>query len=166
VDFLVRVRTFVCIADAGSISKAARRVGVSVPMASRHLRSLEAELGAELVRRTTRQLHLTEVGADFLARARRLLRDVDDAKAAVRPGEGVRGTVVVSMPVSLGTSDLAPLLPGLLADHPRLQLDLRFEDRVVDLLADNVDLAIRAGVVPPDSSTLVARRLVTFERVL
>lgn len=165
-DFLARLHTFVTVADAGSISKAARRLGVSVPMASRRLRSLESELGAELIRRTTRRLQITEAGLALLARGRRLLRDVDDAKEAVRPGRGVRGTVVVSVPVSLGLSQIARLVPPLLLAHPRLQVNLRFEDRVVDLLAENVDVAIRAGTVPADSSTLVARPLASFERIL
>ncbi len=166
VDFLARVQTFVRIADAGSISKAARAVGLSVPMASRHLRSLELELGAELVRRSTRQLQLTEAGLDFLGRARRLLQEVEDARNAVRPGKGVQGTLIVSLPVSLGISQISQLVPGLLVKHPRLRLELRFDDRIVDLLAENVDIAIRAGVAPPDSGALVARRLATYERLL
>lgn len=165
-DFLGRLQTFVCIADAGSISKAARAVGVSVPMASRHLRSLESDLSAELVRRTTRQLHLTEAGLELLARARGLLAEVEDVKDAVRPGKGVRGTVIASLPVSLGLTQISRLIPTLLAKHPRLRLELRFDDRIIDMLAENVDVAIRAGTAPPDSNALVARRLATFERVL
>lgn len=165
-DFLTRLRTFVAISHAGSISKAARALRISVPMASRHLQSLESELDVELVRRTTHHLQLTSAGVELVGRARRLLDDVEDARAAVRPGQLVRGTLVLSMPVSLGIAQVSPLIPPLLRKHPRLTVELRFDDRVVDLLSENIDIAIRAGVAPPDSSSFVARRLQTFERTL
>lgn len=165
-DFLTRVQTFVRIVDAQSISKAARDLGISTPMASRHLRSLEEELGVELVRRSTRELRITAPGADFLERSRRLLQDVDDARAALRPGDEVRGTLTVSAPVSLGVGYISPLVPSLLLRHPDLRLNLRFDDHLVEMLAENVDVAIRAGVSPPNSNEIVARQLLSFERVL
>src|SRR2546425_8893063 len=100
--------TFVRIADSGSISGAARSLRISVPMASRHLRSLEEELGVALVRRTTRRLDLTEAGAELLPRARRLLREVDETRDAVRPAKGASGLLVVSAPVSFGLAQIAP----------------------------------------------------------
>jgi DNA-binding transcriptional LysR family regulator len=166
VDLLQHMATFVRIADAGSISKGARSRNLSVAMASRHLRALEDELGVALMRRTTHQLDLTEAGAEFLARARAVLASADEAKDAVRPDRGAVGLVVVSLPVSFGLSMIEPLFHQLLRDHARLRLDLRFEDRAVDLLGDGVDLAIRAGVALPDSPFLVARRLATVRRVL
>jgi DNA-binding transcriptional LysR family regulator len=166
VDTLSLMATFVRIADSGSISSAARSLRLSVPMASRHLRALEKELGASLVRRTTRRLDLTEAGVELLPRARRLLREVDEARDAVRPSRGASGLLVVSAPVSFGLAKVAPLVPRLLEAHPRLSLELRFDDRVVDLLGEGVDLALRVGVAPPDSPFLVARRLATYERVL
>lgn len=165
-DLLQRMTTFVRIADAGSISKAARSLRLSVAMTSRHLRGLEDELGVSLVRRTTRQLALTEAGETFLARARGVLAEVEDAREAVRPGRGALGRVVVSMPVSFGLERVSPIFPALLEAHPRLHLDLRLEDRFVDLLGDGVDVAIRAGVPPPDSPFLVARKLARVERML
>jgi DNA-binding transcriptional LysR family regulator len=166
VDTLSLMTTFVCIADSGSISSAARSLRLSVPMASRHLRSLEQELGVALVRRTTRRLDLTEAGAELLPRARRLLREVDETRDAVRPAKGASGLLVVSAPVSFGLAQIAPLVPKLLEEHPRLSLELRFDDRVVDLLGEGVDLALRVGTPAPDSPFVVARRLATYERVL
>jgi DNA-binding transcriptional LysR family regulator len=166
VDLVATLTTFVHIADAGSISRAARALRLSVPMASRHLRALEDELGASLVRRTTRRMDLTEAGAELLPRARRLLADLDEARHAVRPGKLAAGRLTVSVPVSFGLAKLAPLIPKLLAAHPQLSLDVRFEDRIVDLLGDGVDLALRVGVAPPDSPFIVARRLATYERIL
>lgn len=166
VDLLQHLATFVRIADAGSISEAARSLGLSVAMASRHLGALEAELGASLVRRTTRKLALTEEGTELLARARALLAAADEAREVVRPGRGAAGLVVISVPVSFGLAQLSPLFPVLLEKNPRLKLDVRFEDRLVDLLGDGIDLAIRAGVPPPDSPFVVARRIATVRRVL
>jgi DNA-binding transcriptional LysR family regulator len=166
VDVLQHLTTFVRIADAGSISAAARTLRLSVAMASRHLRALEEEFGTPLMRRTTRRIDLTDAGTELLARARGLLIGLEEARAAVRPGRGAAGLVVLSAPVSFGLAKLAPLVPALLAAHPRLTLDVRFDDRVVDLLGDGVDLAIRVGVAAPDSPFLVARRLATYERVL
>ena len=158
--------TFVRIADAGSISKAAASLRLSVAMASRHLRALEDDLGVELIRRTTRALALTEAGTEFLVRSRALLAGVSEARDVVRPGRGVAGVLSISLPVSFGLAQVGPLFPALLAAHPRLKLDLRFEDRVIDLLGDGVDLAIRAGVQPPDSPFVIARKLATVDRVL
>lgn len=158
--------TFVRIADSGSISRAARLLGLSVAMASRHLRWLEEELGVPLMRRTTRRIDLTEAGQEFLARARSLLAGLDEAKEVVRPGRGAAGRVVISMPIAFGLGRIAPLIPALLEKHPRLRVDLRFEDRQIDLLGDGIDIAIRAGARPADSPFLVARRLTTFDRVV
>jgi len=161
-----QLEVFVCIADVGSISRAARTLGLSVSMASRHLRALEQDLGVPLVRRTTRRLDLTEAGAELLPRARRILAGLDEARHAVRPGRSAAGLVIMSVPVSFGLAKVAPLLPKLLAKHPQLSLDVRFEDRVVDLLADGIDLALRVGISPPDSPFLVSRRLASYERIL
>ena len=165
-DLLQHMTTFVRIAEAGSITKGARSLRLSVAMASRHLRALEDELGVELMRRTTHHLALTEAGAEFLARSRAVLASAEEAKDAVRPGGSAVGLVVVSLPVSFGLTLIEPLFHDLLRDHPRLRLDLRFDDRAVDLLGDGVDLAIRAGLAVPDSPFLLARRLATIRRVL
>lgn len=160
-----QMTTFVSIAETGSITRAARSLGLSLPMASRHLRWLEEELGTVLVHRTTRNLHLTAAGQEFAHRARALLLGLDDAKQAVRPGPNLVGRIVVSAPNALGTYRLSSLIPAILARHPRLRIELRLEDRAVDLVKEGVDLVIRAAD-PPDSTSLVARELVTYSRVV
>ena len=165
-DVVSLMTTFVCIADSGSISSAARTLRISVPMASRHLRALEKELGVALVRRTTRRMDLTDAGTELLPRARRLLRELDEARQAVRPSKLASGLLVISAPVAFGLAQVAPLVPRLLAQHPQLSLDIRFDDRVVDLLGDGVDLAVRVALAPPDSSFVVSRRLATYERIV
>jgi DNA-binding transcriptional LysR family regulator len=160
-----QLTTFVRIAEAGSITHAARSLGLSLPMASRHLRWLERELGTVLVHRTTRTLHLTAAGQDFATRAKALLLGLDDAKQALRGGPSLEGRVVVTAPNALGTYQLSSILPPLLAKHPRLRVELRLEDRAVDLVKEGVDLAIRAAP-PPNRASLVARELATYRRVV
>jgi DNA-binding transcriptional LysR family regulator len=160
-----QLTTFVRIAEAGSITHAARSLGLSLPMASRHLRWLEQELGTVLVHRTTRTLHLTAAGQDFAARAKALLLGLEDAKQALRAGPSLEGRVVVTAPNALGTYQLSSILPPLLAKHPRLRVELRLEDRAVDLVKEGVDLAIRAAP-PPNRASLVARELATYRRVV
>jgi DNA-binding transcriptional LysR family regulator len=126
---------------------------------------LEQELGTALVHRTTRQLHLTDAGEEFATRARALLTSLDDAKQALRASPGLAGRVVVSAPTALGTYQLSSIMPSLAARHPRIRVELRLEDRAVDLVKEGVDLAIRAAA-PPDRASLVARELATYNRVV
>src|SRR5271154_5237997 len=160
-----QMTTFVRIADMGNITRAARSLGLSLPMASRHLRWLEQELGAPLVHRTTRQLHLTDAGHEFATRARALLLGLEDAKQSLRPGPRLAGRVVVTAPNALGTYQLSSIMPSLAARHPRLRVELRLDDRAVDLVKEGVDLAIRAAA-PPDHASLVAREIATYNRVV
>lgn len=160
-----QMTTFVRIAEMGSITRAARSLGLSLPKASRQLRWLEQELGIALVHRTTRQLHLTDAGEQFATRARALLAGLDDAKQALRPGPILAGQVVVAAPHALGTYRLSSIMPSLAARHPHLRVELRLDDRAVDLVKEGVDLAIRAAA-PPDHASLVARELATYNRVL
>ncbi len=160
-----QMTTFVRIAEMGSITRAARSLGLSLPMASRHLRWLETEFGIVLAHRTTRQLHLTDAGREFAARARALLVGLDDAKQALRPGPSLAGRVVVTAPNALGTYQLSSIMPSIVAGHPRIRVELRLDDRAVDLVKEGVDLAIRAAA-PPDHASLVARELATYNRVV
>src|SRR5271170_1445504 len=160
-----QMTTFVRIAEMGNITRAARSLGLSLPMASRHLRWLEQELGTALVHRTTRQLHLTDAGQEFATRARPLLAGLDEAKQALRAGPNLEGRVVVTAPNALGTYELAPIMPTLALKHPRLHVELRLDDRAVDLVKEGVDLAIRAAA-PPDRASLVARELAKYSRVV
>ncbi|MGO9765957.1 MAG: LysR family transcriptional regulator [Myxococcaceae bacterium] len=163
---LRRMATFVKIAESGNISRAARSLGLSVPMASRHLLWLEKELGVGLMRRTTHHLMLTDAGREFLSRARAILSGLDEAREAVRPGRGVVGRVVLAVQPAFGLERIVPQVPALLEKHPRLRLDLRFEDHAVDLIAEGVDVAIRAGPRPKDSSSVVIRRLGSYGLVV
>ena len=160
-----QMTTFVRIAETRSITHAARSLGLSLPMASRHLRWLEQELGTALVHRTTRQLHLTPAGQEFATRARALLLGVEDAKQALRPGPSLEGGVVVTAAHALGMYRLSPVMPILAARHPRLRVELRLEDGVIDIVKEGVDLAIRCAQ-PPDRASLVARELATYKRVV
>ena len=162
VDFLRRVETFVQVADAGSLSRAARSLRVSVAAISRQIAGLESELGARLLVRTTRSLRLTEEGQLFRPRAIRLLSEAAEARASIRPELAVAGRLVVSASVTLGVLRLVPELPALLAKHPGLRLELRLEDRSVDIAAEGVDVAVRGGRAPPDTARLVARAVALY----
>jgi DNA-binding transcriptional LysR family regulator len=160
-----QMTTFIRIAEMGSITRAARSLGLSLPMASRHLRWLEEELGTALVHRTTRQLHLTAAGEEFAVRARALLLGLEEARQAVRPGPTVAGRVVITAPNALGMYQLSSIMPSLAARHPQLRVELRLDDRALDIVKEGVDLAIRAGT-PPDQASLVARELATYGRMV
>lgn len=165
-DLLSAMATFVRVTDAGSLSKAARGLKVSPAAVSRQLTTLERELGAALLVRTTRRIALTEEGRRFYEHAERTVNDAEEARASVREDRAVTGLTTVSAPTALGLAGLDVSLVGLLADNPGLRIDLRLEDHPVDLLADGIDVAIRAGLVPPDSATLIAQTLATSERVI
>jgi DNA-binding transcriptional LysR family regulator len=165
VDLLAQMATFVRVVEAGSLSAAARAQRLSLPAVSRQLSALEDDLGVALLVRTTRRLSLTDAGRRWYERSLRVLREIDDARAAVDDARGVRGALTVSAPVTLGLTHLVPRLPALLEGHPGLTVELRLEDRVVDLVADAVDVVVRAGVPLPDSASLIAQPLLRFQRV-
>jgi len=165
-DFLARARALVRIVEAGSLSAAARSLRISVPTISRQIATLEEELGAKLLLRTTRSLHLTREGERFHEHARRLVIEADAALASVRPDRAVSGRVVVSASVTLGTLRIIPMLSPLLETHPALQVELRLEDRATELVSEGVDVAVRAGMALPDTTSLVAQPIGNFARRL
>jgi DNA-binding transcriptional LysR family regulator len=165
-DLLSRARTFVRIVEAGSLSAAARSSRLSLPAVSRQVQTLEQELGAKLLQRTTRSLRLTDAGRRFHEHATRLVREADAALASVHESRAVRGPVVVSASVTLGILRIVPGLSSLLRQHPELELQLRLEDRSADLVSEGVDIAVRAGMELPSSTGLVAVPLARFERHL
>ena len=165
-DFLAKAETFVRVVEAGSLSAAGRSLGLSLAAISRQMAALESELDAKLLLRTTRSLHLTDEGRRFHEHATRLLRDAEAARASVRPEGAIAGTVVVSASVSLGILRIVPSLPKLFAAHPALDLTLRLEDRSADLVSEGVDIAVRAGLDLPDTTSLVGQSLASFARVL
>ena len=165
-DLLSRARTFVRIVEAGSLSAAARSFRLSLPAVSRQVQTLEQELGAKLLQRTTRSLRLTEAGRRFHEHATRLVQEADAALASVQESRAVRGPLVLSASVTLGVLRIVPGLAAFTREHPALELRLRLEDHSADLVSEGVDIAVRAGMELPSSTGLVAVPLARFERHL
>lgn len=166
-DLLAQMNTFVRVVEGKSLSAAARAQRLSLAAVSRQLRALEEELGATLLVRSTRRLHVTDAGREFYERSRRVLGEVEDARQAVRSStRGVSGRLVVSASVSFGATVIVPRLTKLAERHPQLVVDLRLEDQLVDLVAEGVDIAVRAGSPPPDSTAFVAQPIFSMARVL
>jgi DNA-binding transcriptional LysR family regulator len=162
---LADLSLFLRVLDAGSISAAARRSGLSVAVASQRLKRLERQLGVRLFHRTTRRLEPTSEGAWLAEQGRAPIEALTGLTDSVRQaGSEISGTLRVGVSASFGRLHLAPLLPRFLAQHPRLNLDVDFSDQLVDLVAAGMDLAIRIGAL--SNSSLVARRLATDRRVL
>jgi DNA-binding transcriptional LysR family regulator len=165
-DLLTQMATFVQVVDGKSLSAAARARRLSLPAISRQLRALEADLGASLIVRSTRRLHVTDVGLRWYQHCVRMLREIDEAKAEVRTSRAVRGTLVVSASLTFGSVVIVPQLARLADHHPHLVIELRLEDRLVDLVGEGIDVALRTGPPPPDSTAYFAQPIATMERVL
>jgi DNA-binding transcriptional LysR family regulator len=156
---------FAAVVDAGSFVRAAQALEMSKPAVSRHVADLEARLGVRLLHRTTRRLSLTEEGEVFYARCRELLGELDEAEAEITSRTGkASGQLKVSAPVSFGLLHLAPLWAGFLARHPDVTLDLTLSDRMVDLIEEGFDVAVRIARLP--SSSLVSRQLSSTRSVV
>ena len=153
-------QAFVAVADAGGLSPAAVRLGVSKSIVSRRIARLEKSLHARLLNRTTRGAALTEAGASFREHAVRIAAEADAARDAVSPDGKVRGRLRVAAPLSFGATHFAPVLAELASRHPELEIQSSYSDRLVDLVAEGFDAAIRLGML--DDSNLVARRIATF----
>ena len=159
------ITTFVAVAEAGSISEAARRLGLAKSVVSERLAQLEGELGTPLLHRTTRKLSLTEDGSAFLERAAGIVRAVEDAAAELAERRGtLAGPLRLSAPVTFGRMHLGPALYPFLAKHERIELTLELDDRRVDAAAEGFDGVIRHG--PILDTRLVAWRLAPSRRVL
>lgn len=157
---------FVRAAAAGSLSEAARQLGISPAAASRRLAALESRTGARLIHRTTRSVALTPEGELFLPHAQAMLEAEAAARESLAPGgrASVTGLLRVTAPAAFGRKIVTPMVPAFLAAHPDLRLDLQLTDSVVDIVAAGIDLAVRIGRLR--DSSLVARKLVPNERVL
>jgi DNA-binding transcriptional LysR family regulator len=159
---LADLRAFARITDLMSVSAAARALSLPKSGVSRALARLERQVGAALVDRSTRHLRLTDAGTLFRPHALRILADVDEARAAIDGIGGVpAGTLRVSLPFTIATAIVAPMLPAFMAAYPQVRVVLAVENRFVDMPADPVDLAIRVGPLP--DSDLIARRLLISE---
>ena len=156
------LRAFARIADLGSISGAARALRMPKSSVSRSLVRLEEAVGAVLVERSTRHLRLTDAGLLLKRHARRIIDDVGEAENAITGLIGSpRGDLIISVPFTFATGPLAPMLPGFLLRYPEVRVVLSIDNRPIDLLAEEADIAIRIGPLP--DSSLIARRLATFE---
>jgi DNA-binding transcriptional LysR family regulator len=151
------LRTFVEVADAGGVSPAARRLGVSKSIVSRKLLRLEAELGVQLLARTTRGAALTEAGMAFRDHAARVSAEIDVAKETIRPTGDLRGRLRVAAPLSFGPTHFAPVLARMALLHPQLHIHTCYTDRFVDIIAEGFDCAIRVGTL--EDSNLIAKRI-------
>lgn len=151
------METFVEVVDRGGFSAAARALGMTPSAVSKLVGRLEVRLGIQLVHRSTRKLQLTVEGREFYERSVRVLADMDEAERCAGSGAAPRGRVSINASVSFGSHVLIPLLPQLLERHPELRVDVVLTDRVVDLMDERADIAIRWGRLP--SSDLVARPL-------
>lgn len=163
-DRLAALRLFVRVARNGSFSATAREAGLAQPSVSRIIAGLERDIGAALLRRTTRAVTLTEVGSDYLARVEPLLDALDAADQAARGDGELRGHLRIALSSSFGSREVVPRLPDFLARHPRLRVDLAMTDRRQDLVAEGIDLALRLGSL--EDSSAIAVRLAQSPRVL
>jgi DNA-binding transcriptional LysR family regulator len=160
VDRLQSMAVFVRVAEQGSFSLAAHQMGLSKSAVSKHVAALEEHLGVRLLNRTTRRLVLTEVGSVYRDHCARVVQEVEEADlAASEHSLTPRGRLKVNAPVTFGFLHLGPLVPEFLASHPAIRLELTLNDRVVDLLEEGFDLAVRIGRLA--DSSLIARRLAT-----
>jgi len=164
-DRIDAMQAFVTVADLGGFAPAARKLGLSPSGLTRLIAALEQRLGARLLQRTTRSVTLTDAGARYLVRVRRILADVEEAEGAAE-GEQTRpgGRLVISAPVGFGRLHVSPVVSAYLKRHPDVSCDLRLSDRMVNLVEDGVDLAIRIGHLP--DSTLVARHVGEMRRIV
>jgi DNA-binding transcriptional LysR family regulator len=151
------LQTFVAVADAGGVSAAARRLGVSKSIVSRRLFRIEAELGTQLLARTTRGAALTEAGSTFRDHAARASAEIDTAREAILPTGGLRGRLRVAVPLTFSATRFTPALAEMAHRHPLLHIYTSYSDRYVDLVAEGFDCAIRVGNLP--DSNLVAKRI-------
>jgi len=152
------IRVFAQVAESGSFTAAADKLGLSATATSRHVADLEAHLHTRLLNRTTRRVSLTESGQAFYERSVQLLADLDEAEQeALRATVVPRGTIKLTTSINFGVRHVAPAIAGFLAAHAEVRFDVSLSDRVVDLVEEGFDLAIRIGA--PGSENVVARKL-------
>jgi len=164
-DRIDAMQAFVAVADLRGFAPAARKLGLSPSGVTRLIAALEDQLGARLLQRTTRSVALTDVGSRYLERARRILADVEEAEGSARdertrPG----GRLVVSAPVGFGRLHVSPIMSEYLKRHAEVSGDLRLSDRMVNLVEDGVDCAVRIGHLA--DSSLVARHVGEMRRIV
>jgi len=159
------LRVFVRVMDRGSFSSAAKYLGLTPSAVSKLVSRLEDRLGVRLLERSTRRLALTPEGETFLARARRIVADIDEAEAEVMQARGApRGKLRINSGTAFGLHQLAPALADFLARYPDIDLELSITDRLVDLIEEQADIAVRSGHIP--EGPFVQRKIAELQRVI
>src|ERR1700757_5309841 len=164
-DRIDAMQAFVAVADLRGFAPAARKLKLSPSAVTRLIAALEERLGARLLQRTTRSVTLTDAGTRYLERARRILADVEEAERAAE-SERTRpsGRLVVSAPLGFGRLHVSPVMTAYLQRYPDVAGELRLEDRMISLVEDGVDLAVRIGELA--DSSLVARQVGEMRRIV
>ena len=148
-DRLRAMEVFIAVAEAGAFATAGARLGMSPPAVSRAISALESHLGAQLLSRTTRQVRLTEVGTVYLERARRLLEEIREVERTAAGEAAVpSGQLTMTSSVMFGRMHAVEVMSDFLREHPRITASVLLLDRVVDLVNEGVDVAIRIGALP------------------
>ena len=159
------IQAFITVVDAGSFTAAAEKLGSAKSAVSRRVSALEERLGVQLLHRTTRVLNLTETGRSFYEHGTRILADLKEAEAAVQQEHGeLRGTLRFAWPLSFGVRHMCGPIATFSKQHPKVKFDLDLNDRRVDLIEDNFDLALRIGRLT--DSSLIVRRLFDVRAVV
>ena len=164
-DTLEGMRTFAAVVNEGSFSKAAERLDRSPQLVSKYVAQLEARLGVRLLNRSTRRLSVTEAGQAYFDRCQGIVAEVDELEDAVgNMTESLSGVLRINAPMTFGMHHLTPAIAGFQSRHPELQIDLALDDRVVDIVSEGFDLAIR--IADLETSSLIARRLAPINLVV
>ena len=157
-DTIDGMRTYVAVVSEGAFSRAAERLNMSPQLVSKYVAQLESRLGARLINRSTRKLSVTEVGQAYFERCRDVLADIDEMESAVGDATAAaRGTLRINAPMTFGTKHLSGAIAEYQRGQPEVSVDLTLDDRVVDIISEGYDIAIRIGRLR--ESSLVARRL-------
>ncbi|RJF97349.1 LysR family transcriptional regulator [Noviherbaspirillum saxi] len=164
-DKLRSMEIFVAVVDSGSFTAASEAFNISPVMVGKHVRDLEERLGARLLTRTTRRQSLTEIGRQYVERCRQILADIAVAESGAEAMRvSPRGLLSISAPVSFGSQLMAPAIADYLARYPEVSVDLNLNDRVVDVVDEGIDIAVRIGIL--NDSTLVARPLKSYRMLI
>jgi DNA-binding transcriptional LysR family regulator len=165
VDRITSMAVFKRAVEDGSFAAAARHFGISPEMAGAHVRSLEKRLGVRLLNRTTRRLHLTEVGTSYYARCASILADIDEAEVEANSLQAApRGLLRIAAPVTFGIKHLAAAVGDYMMRYPEVIVEVAVSDRFVNLVEEGIDIAIRIGEL--QESSLIARRLTSAHLVV
>lgn len=164
-DKLTSMRVFATVAKCGSFAAAAKELGISRAMTTKHVMHLENSLGVRLLNRTTRRISLTEAGSAYLERCQQILEDIDETELSVSQLHSEpQGLLRISTPPFFGTFHLAPTIAAYMKQFPKVRVDLTVLGGVVDVVAEGLDLAIRLGEQP--DSSLIARKLASSPRMV